>query len=293
MTKTEEAINLAGVSSTGRTITLSGLLGTDDAPPPPRVTLFGADTPSLSMTRTPHCRYTRRYGGSGLTAAFIADILKTQALAPDLLVHPSFKGPVNPTAIRSLMDQLKRPIVLEGFHEFNRAVKNGGPTPEAYRADFQLIHDTVRAHPNSRLVSLCQTVMRWAAVHLADRDWELFAMPELADFVGVDVEWDADAVPADKGYPVADDLFAKAFEIQAKFGKPMLIPEWAWPQLVDDPQGYGLAAMNLDVARICADSGVVAAVAAYDTTGQTSPTGTYALGPRPLAAWNRVLAGTA
>lgn len=217
--------------------------------------------------RFPGAKYTRVYGPHGMPGAAALNAVP----AGVELVHASFHGATDQAAVRASLTAARRPgrfIITETLHEPNRAVKNGGPTPAAYHANYDLLAEVVRdLDPHGDQLGLVQTMMGWAARHLTgDRAWKNFIRKDV-DFVGVDLEWDSESFGT-TAYPAPAPFQAIALAIRDYAGKPLIYPEFAWRRLSTDPSGIGCGQFyRRQVAYAQAQE--VFAMAIYDTNGTT------------------------
>jgi len=250
-----------------------------------RPPLYGSDRyPVADLKATYKApKSARLYGPNGMPSAALINSLPDSVV----LVHCSYKGPTDVAAVKAALTGARRPgrrIVVEPIHEMNRAVKNGGPTPAAYKALYDPLAATVRAlDPSGEELGLIQTFMGWAARHLTtDRAWQLFARDDV-DLIGVDLEWD-DSLGT-TAYPTPEALQAIAYQIRdahpAK--KPLTIPELAWRRLAYDTSGADEAKLYVDQCAY-ADDNDVYAVNIYDTDGSTGPYKLLAGSPALAAA---------
>lgn len=251
-------------------------------------TLFGSDrSPMADLKATYQSpKFARVYGPNGMPSAAALNAVPDSVK----LIHASFKGTTVPAAVKTALIGARRPgrrIVVETIHEMDRAVKNGGPTPAAYHANFQPLSDVVKAlDPSGEELGLIQTFMGWAQRHAPDRGWRQFARDDV-DLIGVDIEWDSTF--GSTAYPTPAPLQAIAFEIRAahpaKVG--LTYPEYAWPRLVGDTTGAGEAEFYVEHCDY-ADANDVVAMGIYDFDGST---GKYRLldGSPALAAAKKII----
>lgn len=249
--------------------------------------ILGADfTPVEQLDeRYPGVGYTRVYGPHGFPTAAALNAVPASVK----LIGVSFKGVPDPAVITKSLTGARRDgrlILVEGFHEPNRSRANGGPLAADYHRDMDVIAATVRKlDPTGEQLGVTQTLMGYAARHLAgDRDWKLFVRHDV-DYIGVDLEWD-DRLGT-TAYPSPEALQAIAWEIADYAGVPLTIPELAWRQLASDPDGIGLGQFYVRQLAYAAQRGAFA-VAVYDTDGST---GKYRLldGSPALAAVKKII----
>lgn len=252
----------------GTILKLSGSAASKSSTP---TMLIGSDRHPVDMTAYPKMKYARFYGPNGFP---------TDVAPAGVTPHRSYKGSTVVATLNAALNTVSHDEIWEGFHEPDRS--SGGPTPSAFKSDYALLHNTVRAHKNGHFIKLCITYIRYMQVQpLPNHAWTDF-WTGTADLIGFDCEWDSRVTAMlPTGYPDPVLFFAPVLQIAKQAGKPFVVPELGWHQLASDTDGSGLADWYTRCAVYLRSVGCYA-VGAYDTLGST---GDYRLSGKPYLAW--------